>query len=153
MEPPLAWWKSESQGPSIFPTITLPFFTLLFLFLFLFPRSGFAADVTLAWDPNTESDLEGYRIYYKTGSSGAPYNGTGALEGDSPIDVPLALLIDEDNPEYTLTGLSDSETYYFVVTAYNIDTQESSYSNEASTGSGSGVSGGGGCFIATVSNQ
>jgi len=124
----------------------------------LFTRNGFAAQVTLAWDPNTEVHLAGYRIYYKTSTPGAPYDGTGANEGDSPIDVPLALLTDEDNPEYTVTGLSDTKTYYFAVTAYSHDKRESGYSGEVSTGStpsaastgGSGGGGGGGCLIATA---
>jgi hypothetical protein len=67
-----------------------------------------------------------------------------------------------------LTGLDDNETYYFVVTAYNTEDEESGYSNQASTdqdipsniSDGQGVTGyassntsgggGGGCFIATA---
>ncbi len=102
---------------------------LLFL-LCLFVGSAVAADVELAWDANTESDLAGYYVHYKTGSSGAPYDGTGANEGDSPIQVPLEDLTDQYNPNYPITGLSDTETYFFVVTAYNTDGDESDYSNE-----------------------
>ena len=58
-----------------------------------------AAQVTLAWDANTESDLAGYKIYYKTGSPGEPYNGTGADQGPAPIIVPLDELNDPDSPE------------------------------------------------------
>ncbi len=61
----------------------LCFCVLCFLFL-LFARSAFADPVTLAWDAN-KPDPDGYMIYYKTDSSGPPYNGVGALEGDSPI--------------------------------------------------------------------
>jgi chitinase len=109
----------------------LLYFNVLFL-LSLFVGSAVAADVELAWDANTESDLAGYYLYYKTGSSGAPYNGTEANEGDSPIQVPLGDLSDQENPSYTITGLSDTETYFFVVTAYNTDGHESGYSNEVS---------------------
>ena len=105
---------------------------VLLFFLLLFAQSASAAEVTLAWDSNTEPDLAGYYVYYKTGSSGAPYDGTGANEGNSPIEVAVADLSDPDNPEYTLTGLSDSETYFFVVTAYDTDGDESGYSNEVS---------------------
>ena len=92
--------------------------------------SLYGADVTLAWTTNTESDLGGYYIYYKTGTSGAPYNGTGLDEGDSPITVPLAVFADPSNPEYALHGLSDTETTYFVLTAYDSENNESGFSNE-----------------------
>ena len=82
-----------------------------------------AKDVTLAWDPNNESNLAGYKLYYKTGTSGAPYDGVGSLQGASPIDV-------GNVTTFTVIGLSDSEDYYFVVTAYNTDGLESGYSNE-----------------------
>ena len=80
-------------------------------------------DVSLSWDPNTDSNLAGYKIYYKSGSFGPPYDGTGANEGDSPIDV-------GDVTEFTLTGLTDGATYFFVVTAYATQDLESGYSNE-----------------------
>ena len=84
------------------------------------------------------------------GISGPPYDGTGAAEGNSPIDVGW---IDE----FTLRALSDDEEYYFVVTAYR-DGVESGYSNEVTTargvtvsGSSSGAGGGGGgCFISAL---
>lgn len=108
-----------------------------FLSVLFYTNLVSAAQVTLAWDANTESDLAGYKIYYKTGSPGEPYNGTGADQGPAPIIVPLDELMDPDNPEYTLTGLQDEEevVYYFVVTAYdNEDPEnESSYSNWVST--------------------
>jgi hypothetical protein len=109
--------------------------------LVCFATPAYALDVTLQWDANTESNLAGYKVYYKTGSSGggilANYNGTGASEGDSPIDMPLAL---DENPdlnivEFTVTDLTDGLTYYFVVTAYNDDIPplESGPSNEEHT--------------------
>jgi fibronectin type 3 domain-containing protein len=79
--------------------------------------------VTLEWDANTEPDLAGYKVYYKTGSSGAPYDGTGATEGDSPIDV-------SDVTTYTLHGQAEGVAYFFVVTAYDTEGLESDYSNE-----------------------
>jgi hypothetical protein len=83
-------------------------------------------NVTLTWDSNTEPDLAGYRVYYKTGSSGSPYNGTGADEGDSPVDV-------GNVTELTLSGLADEAAYFFVITAYNSEGRESNYSNEVAT--------------------
>jgi hypothetical protein len=79
--------------------------------------------VTLEWDANTAPDLAGYRVYYKTGSSGEPYNGTGATEGDSPVDI-------GNVTTYMLHGLAEDVTYFFVVTAYDTEGLESDYSNE-----------------------
>lgn len=116
--------------------------------------SSHAMEVTLEWDANTEPDLAGYRVYYKTGSSGPPYDGAGATEDGSPIDI-------GNDTTYTVHGLNDSITYFFVVTAYDTEGLESEYSNEVNTTSTSqqvatGTSGGGGgsdsggCNIAGV---
>ena len=116
--------------------------------------AGFAMDVTLQWDANRESDRAGYRIYYDT-ASGAPYEGRGAVEGNSPVDVKAALVEDGDTARFTLTGLSDEADYYFVLTAYNTRGMESGYSVEVTTAQGVNASsadgdGGGGCFIRTA---
>ncbi|MBW2325819.1 MAG: hypothetical protein JRF45_04840, partial [Deltaproteobacteria bacterium] len=108
-------------------------FSFILSTLIFFPQSAiYAADVTLAWTANTEGDVDGYYIYYKTGASGAPYNGTGADQGNSPIKVILAELADSENPEFTIQGLSDTETSFFVATAYNTEGYESGYSDEVS---------------------
>ncbi len=115
------------------------FFSIALIFCLAIP--AYAIDVTLQWDANTESNLAGYKVYYRAGSSGggilANYSGTGANEGDSPIDMPLAL---DENPDsdivqFTVTGLTDGQTYYFVVTAYNdnVPPLESGPSNEEHT--------------------
>jgi hypothetical protein len=132
--------KTKSEGVvqvRIFLKST--FLTIALLFCLATP--AYALDVTLQWDANIETDLAGYKVYYKTGSSGGSiltnYNGTGAYEGNSPIDMPLAL---DENPdlnivEFTVTDLPDGQTYYFVVTAYNDDIPplESGPSNEEYT--------------------
>ena len=108
-------------------------FTFSIFSLFLFSQTLiYAADVTLAWNGNAESDLAGYYIYYKSGTSGAPYNGTDVEEGDSPIKIPLGDFADPANPEYTLHGLSDTETSFLVLTAYDSEDNESDFSNEVS---------------------
>ena len=84
---------------------------------------AYAVDVTLQWDANTESDLAGYKVYYKTETSGPDYNGTGAFEGSSPIDV-------GNVTQYTLTDLDEDVIYFFAVKAYNTTQQESGFSNE-----------------------
>jgi len=77
-----------------------------------------ARDITLTWDENPEADIEGYRVYYKAGSSSLPLDGVTAAEGASPIDV-------QDNVIATLTDLPDGQICYFAVTAYNSAGQES----------------------------
>jgi hypothetical protein len=91
--------------------------------LFCFVTPCHAMDVNLAWDANTESNLAGYMVYYDTDGSGAPYDGTGAAEGDSPIDV-------GNVTEFTLSDLSEGDVHFFAVTAYNNEDLESGYSNE-----------------------
>jgi hypothetical protein len=83
----------------------------------------FALDITLQWDANTETDLAGYKVYYKIETSGPSYNGTGAVEGNSPIDV-------GNVTQFTLHGLDEDVTYFFAVTAYNTNQLESGFSNE-----------------------
>ena len=77
--------------------------------------NAFAAQVTLAWDPNTESDLAGYRVHYGTASNSYSVH----------IDV-------HNVTTYTVTGLTDGQTYYLAVTAYDTAGNESGYSNSVS---------------------
>lgn len=111
-------------------------FSISFLFYFVFfallvsPNIVQGFDSGFAWDANTEPDLAGYYIYYKTDVSGAPYNGTGADEGNSPIQIPITSLSDPANPVFTIHGLSDTETYFFVITAYDTAGNEGGFSNE-----------------------
>jgi len=122
-----------STIPSIFRQRRILFYALIFITftIILCPQpSIYAADVTLAWSANTEPNLAGYYIYYKSGTSGPPYNGTSVDEGDSPIKVPVGYFADPANPEYTMHGLSDTEISFFVLTAYDTEGNESGFSNE-----------------------
>ncbi len=86
-------------------------------------RQAYAGDVALEWDPNTETDLAGYKIYF----------GTASRTYSTPIAIGL-------QSTYTVTGLP-AGTYYFAVTAFNRDGLESAFSNEVSTTvSGTGTS-------------
>ena len=144
---------------------------LFVLVLLLLETSALSADVTLAWDPNSEADLEGYGVYFKLGSSGPPYELFGY--------VTLQELNDPDNPAFEVTGLAKGSSYYFSVTAYDTAGNESGYSapvcaqigdqilpctsppsgggsSGGSGGSGGGSGGGGGgggCFIETASDH
>lgn len=82
----------------------------------------FAASVFLQWDPNTETDLAGYKVYYRTDDLGLPFDGVGAAEGSSPIDV-------HNWTTATINGLDPDRNYYFAITAYNFDGMESGFSN------------------------
>jgi fibronectin type 3 domain-containing protein len=79
----------------------------------IFAAHAFAAQATLAWDPNTETDLAGYRIHYGTASGSYTVH----------LDV-------HNVTTYTVTGLADGQTYYFAATAYNASGSESGYSNQ-----------------------
>ena len=74
-----------------------------------------AADVTLTWDPNTESDLAGYRLYQQTDSAVPPF----VKVQDLPKSAQTA----------SVTGLDPTHSYSFAVTAYNTAGLESAYSN------------------------
>lgn len=111
---------------------------LAFALVMAIARPGHAMDVTLGWNANTETNLNGYKVYYGT-NQGGPYNGTGSSDGASPITVLLNSLSNPGGPEFTVRGLSEGK-YYFVVTAFNAEGVESGYSNEVYTQSSSGTS-------------
>jgi hypothetical protein len=107
-----------------------------------------ARDVTLAWDPNTDANLAGFRLF--------------ARERGEAYDYRYPEWQGSD-PQCTVTGFDEYEPYYFVVRAYDIDGNESGDSNEVylaaelgdnaldnNTGSSGGSGGGGGCFISSA---
>ena len=87
--------------------------SLIFFLSLLFSSTDSAAQIRLAWNPNTESDLAGYLVHY----------GTASRTYGAPINVGNAT-------SYTLTGLTPDIRYYFAVTAYDTAYNESGYSNE-----------------------
>jgi PKD repeat protein len=108
------WFDDSSLGIVNFS----PYQTLHNLDAPISPPSGFSLTPTsnsfvLNWAANPESDLVGYKVYYDT-DLGYPYTGSGADQGDSPIDVGNVL-------EFTLTGLEQGVKYYFAVSAYDVD--------------------------------
>ncbi len=74
-----------------------------------------AGQATLAWTPNTESDLAGYNVYYAV--SGASY--------DQFVDA-------KTQTSATISGLAEGVTYQFAVTAYNTAGVESDFSTAVS---------------------
>lgn len=84
----------------------------LFVILF-FAGIAAAADVTLAWDANSETDLAGYKLHWGTVNQ-----------------VPFSDSLDVANvTQYMISGLAEDTTYYFAVTAYDTGGNESQYSN------------------------
>jgi hypothetical protein len=77
------------------------------------PMSRAEQSVTLAWNPSTAGGVAGYMIHY--GSDGTNYS--------NALDVGA-------NTIWTVTGLQEGETIYFMVTAYNASHVESAPSNE-----------------------
>lgn len=126
----------------------IAFFTVVILSLFCFlglglinASDGWAQDVTLEWDPNTEPDLGGYIVHYGTQSGIYDYS----------LDV-------GNFNSAVISGLEPDTEYYFAVSAYNLDGLSSALSNEVSSAlvpsttfaSNSGGGGGGGCFISAA---
>ena len=105
-------------------------FSLLLLFVFILSNSTWAATVGLQWDPNTETDLAGYKVYYEPDLPTVPFDGTEATEGVAPIDV-------GNITTTTISGLDANKDYYFAVTAYDTEGLESSYSNVVKVTAGS----------------
>jgi hypothetical protein len=132
------------------PLKVILFFPVLFFFTL---SQGYALDITLQWDANTEPDLDHYVIYWGI-SFDPPYGYNSEDKGD---------FIDKNTTTYIVTGLSDDKTYYFVARAFDTEGLKSGFSNVVSStddphelvaeeGPPPSVSGagGGGCFIATA---
>jgi len=75
----------------------------------------------LDWDPNTESDLAGYTIYY----------GTTSKNYTSQIDIGITPLVG-GKVVHTITNLPAGKTYYFTVKARGKSGVESVFSAEVS---------------------
>ncbi|MGZ8939551.1 MAG: fibronectin type III domain-containing protein, partial [Limisphaerales bacterium] len=71
----------------------------------LFGRQSEA--VTLAWNPNIESDLAGYNLYY------------------GEVDTPVQKVNVGNVVYYSISGLAAGKTYVFYLTAYNLAALES----------------------------
>ncbi|MFX0200361.1 MAG: CFI-box-CTERM domain-containing protein [Candidatus Hodarchaeota archaeon] len=129
--------------PTLKAQIASTILSISLLLLLLFPPRLAASSLTLAWSPNTEPDLAGYKVYY----------GTRSRDYDSSIDV-------SNVTQYTVTDLEPEPRYYFALTAYDFSGYESDFSAEVSAipgalsssahASGGGGGGGSGCFIATA---
>lgn len=102
-------------SPCIFRLLPLALMLLLPLAFILMPIYAHSAQVTLAWNLNTEEDLAGYRIYC----------GNASRDYQFGVDV-------GNQTSCTLTDLTEGNTYFFAATAYDACGNESVFSNEVS---------------------
>lgn len=90
--------------------------------IFLMSNVAQAGSATLAWNANSDVDLDGYKIYY----------GTSARTNSCPTGG-YASSVDVGNvTSYTLSNLIDGQTYYFSITAHDNYNNESCFSSEVS---------------------
>jgi hypothetical protein len=107
--------------------------------LICFQTYAFAYSLTFEWDPNTEEDLAGYIVYY----------GTSSREYNHDVDI-------GDYTSCTISGFEDGIRYYFAVTAYDEDGNESAFSKEVcypDCPQAASTSDGGGCFITSLDTK
>jgi hypothetical protein len=92
------------------------------LLICLVSETRAAGRITLAWDPNLEPDVAGYRLHY----------GTASGRYTRQIDV-------GNTTSATVRNLTDGATYFFALTAYNTAGHESAPSQEISYPSPDGL--------------
>lgn len=102
--------KLSTTKKKIFGTI------IFFVSLFIFSSASYAKDFSFAWTANADL-VDGYKLYYVTAAGN---DGTGALEGNSPVAT-------GNVTSFTLHGLSNTEDYLFSLTAIR-ETAESDHS-------------------------
>ncbi|MFA6382925.1 MAG: fibronectin type III domain-containing protein [Parcubacteria group bacterium] len=95
-------------------------FVGLLLFQALSGKIEASGQANLSWNPNTEADVVGYRIYYGTAPRNADCPPGGYTDN---IDVKKAT-------NYKIENLKNNQTYYFSVTSYDNSKKESCFSEE-----------------------
>ena len=134
---------SFSRKGAFFILVLSGLLLLLLAILSLLVPAAHAGQVTVAWDPNPEPEVAGYKIYY--GNTAGNY--TSSLDAGNATSI-------------LISGLQDGATYFFSAVAYDASHTESGFSNEITyavpaaaspPAVGEASSGGGGaCFIATA---
>lgn len=101
------------------------FLLAIFAFLCLASLSiAGTTNVTFQWDANTEPDISGYRLYQATTSGVYEYGSSSSNLIADVVHNPVEGLM-----ETTVNGIADG-TYFWVVTAYDTEGNESGPSNE-----------------------
>lgn len=88
---------------------------LLVMGILAFTETAFGATIRISWSANSESDLDGYKVYY--GIASGRYLSCRDVGNSTSADI---------------GNLGEGLTYYFAVTAYDMSGNESSYSREVS---------------------
>jgi hypothetical protein len=130
-----------SKKSAFFVLVLSGLLTLLFVILSLLVPAAHAGEVTVAWDPNPEPEVAGYKIYFGT----TPGSYTVSMNAGNITSM-------------VISGLEAGLTYYFAAVAYDSSGNESGFSNEisyvvpaaASAESSPSSGSGSGCFIATA---
>ena len=99
-----------------FDYIAVFFLIILSSFIIFSYTAALSAQVELAWDPNTEQDLAGYKLYYGFESGNYIYS----------IDV-------GNQASYLISDLEPNRIHYFAATAYDTNGNESDFSEEITT--------------------
>ena len=98
-------------------------FAAFVVWLILSGPNGYCAQIKLAWDPNPESDLGGYRVH--RGSESRNYSFVEDVGNQT---------------SYTFSDIETGQIYFYAVTAYDLKGSESDYSEELVDSDGDGVS-------------
>jgi hypothetical protein len=77
--------------------------------------------ITLAWDANTQPQVAGYKLYYGTASNA--YSDSADVGNPTPSAGTVT---------YTLSGLTEGQTYFIAATVYDASRLESALSAEVS---------------------
>jgi hypothetical protein len=93
---------------------TIAFATLALAF-FMLPPTAQAAEVTIAWNENSENDIAGYKVYYGTASR-------------DHRDYSEILNVG-NTTQTTITNLQEGVTYYIAATACDVHNNESAFSD------------------------
>ena len=112
-------------------TLNIILIAVLFFSFVYSPRAVYSAQITLEWQASS-GNIAGYNVYQGTSS------------GDYDVTLDIG-----NWTSVTIANLAEDEAYYFAVTAYDLDNNESGYSNEvcincASQGATNSSGGGGG---------
>ena len=88
---------------------------LMFLVFLFSTQDAYSADVTFAWNPNSEPDLVGYRIFYRQEGLSYDYHNP-VWEGSDTT--------------CTIFNLDENTTHYFVARAFDTSGNESADSSQ-----------------------
>ena len=95
-------------------TLALCFLIMVAVYSLIAPTdSASAAQVTVAWDPDTSPGVAGYNVYWGTVSKNYSWYANTATQ-----------------TTYTVPSLTEGATYYFAATAYDATRTESGFSSE-----------------------